>query len=152
MKLFVVQTLCAIGIVAAPFAVQAACSDGEINASILSGKLVCAFKPGSNGTDPNRRWSEIHNTATEGGGAVTLGEHGRGTTDTGRSYDPDIGLWSFNGPSVTYTYTGDGTYNLTLHGTGADAPTSFCNGGTESAVIHSVIDIPSAATTNPCGW
>jgi hypothetical protein len=148
------KTLCVMLIATAPVGAQAACSDGQINASVLSDKLVCAYKPGSGGTDPNRRWSEIHNTATDGGAAVTLGEHGRGTTDPAGSYDADIGSWSYAGETVIYTYTHDSgsPYTLTLHGTAADTPTSLCDGGNESAVIHTVISIPADTATNPCGW
>jgi hypothetical protein len=154
MKLLAIHALCALGIAAAPFATQAACGDDVIDPSILSNKLVCAYKPGSGGTDPNRRWSEIHNTATDGSGPVTLGEHGRGSSDPAGSYDADIGTWEFTGNSVIYHYTDDpgSPYTHTLHGTNANSPTSFCEGTTEMAVIKSVINIPAAAASNPCTW
>jgi hypothetical protein len=154
MKLLAIHALAALGIAAAPFATQAACTDGEIDASILSNKLVCAYKPDSGGKDPNRRWSEIHNTAADGGGQAPLGEHGRGSSDSAGSYDPDIGTWEYTGNSVTYRYTDDpgSTYTHTLHGTDANSPTSFCEGTTEMAVINSVINIPAAAASNPCTW
>jgi len=113
---------------------------------------VCAHKPGQAG-DPNQRWSEIHSTATDGGGTVSLGEHGRGNTDPAGTYKADIGTWEYSDSSITYNYTGDGSYTWNLHGTGGTTPTSFCDGGsTEIAQIKTVISIPPAAATNPCGW
>jgi hypothetical protein len=154
MKLLAIHALCALGIAAAPFATQAACGDDVIDASILSNKLVCAYKPGSGGTDPNQRWSEIHNTAADGGAPGTLGEHGRGSSDPAGSYDADIGEWSYSDEDVTYEYTEDSgsPYTHTLHGTNADTPTSFCDDGTEKAVIHKVIAIPAETEQNPCDW
>lgn len=130
---------------------QAACTDPLLSGSTISGQLVCANKPGQAG-DPNQRWSEIHNPASDGGEPVTLGEHGRGTTDPAGSYDAEIGTWRYSGTSITYNYTGDGSYTWDLHGTDGTTPTSFCNGPTEIAEIYTVTGIPAATATNPCNW
>lgn len=148
------QGVLAVGIVAAAQGAHADCNDAVLDGSTISGKLVCAYKPASGGTDPNQRWSEIHNATT--GAATTLGEHGRGTTDPNGSYDANVGTWAYSAGSITYTYIDDSSspYTWTLHGIGGTTPTSFCSGSTEIATIHAVIDLGSvnAADTNPCGW
>jgi hypothetical protein len=152
---FAMPMLCSLGLVTAPWALHADCTtDLPINASVLSGQIVCAFRPGSGGTDPNRRWSEIHNAATDGGGMVTLGEHGRGSNDPAGSYDPNIGTWEYSGSIVTYDYSADpgSPYIFTLHGTDPSTPTSLCDGATESATISAVVPIGSSTANNPCGW
>ncbi|MCG6940156.1 MAG: hypothetical protein LJE69_02770 [Thiohalocapsa sp.] len=128
--------------------IQADCSDPLVSGSTLNNSLVCASKPGQTG-DPNQRWSEIHNG--DGASPQTLGEHGRGTTDKNGSYDANVGTWSYSGSSVTYNYTGDGTYTFDLRGAG-DEPQFFCSGSSEIAEIKAVTAIPDPAATNPCGW
>jgi hypothetical protein len=123
------------------------------NASDLGNKLICANKPGQAG-DPMQRWSEIHNGDTGG----TLGEHGRGTGDSAGSYTADIGSWSASDSTVTYTYTGDGTYPHVLVGPRGSTNVAdfvYCTAldGDLVAEIFAVVDpIPVASLPNPCNW
>jgi hypothetical protein len=134
-----------------------ACASADGNevktASVLGNKLICANKPGQ-ADDPMQRWSEIHHGDT--GGA--LGEHGRGTGDSAGSYTADIGSWSASESTVTYTYTGDGTYPHVLVGPRENTNVAdfvYCTtlDGDLVAEIFAVVDpIPVASLPNPCNW
>jgi len=118
--------------------------------TLLAGKLVCAYKEGQK-TNPNARWSEMH-TGT-GVGASTLGEHGRGTTDTAGSYDANIGTWQISGNTVVYNYTDDGSYTYEIWEAPGTGPWYFCDASDNVAAISdTIIAIPPTTATNPCGY
>jgi len=120
-----------------------------VSGSTIENSLVCAFRPGQS-ANPSQRWSEIHNGT--GGGASTLGEHGRGSTDPAGSYDPNIGTWSYNGADITYNYDGAGTYTWTLKGSDSSTPQYFCDNTTLIAEIKAIVAIPASNADNPCTW
>jgi hypothetical protein len=115
----------------------------------LSGHLICAYKVGSGGTDPNQRWSEEH----RGTGGGELWEFARGP---GHPVDPQrrAGGWTLSGDTVVYDYDGSGEYVHQVYD--SSGTVYFCsNPGTgtpqQEAVVSKRAALP-ASGSNPCAW
>jgi hypothetical protein len=121
---------------------------GEDLSNLLSGNLVCASRP-SQASDPNERWSTIHNVSG------VMGEHGRGSTDPAGSYDADVGSWGISGNTVTYDYGGGKQYSYTIWKDAATDDYYFCNAAYNVVAVADgtkVQSIPAATALNPCSW
>jgi hypothetical protein len=125
----------------------AQCTTGQVTevGLLLSGKLVCAQKIGTN--DANNRWSE-HHTGTSGE-PNNLTEWARGPGD---AVDAKriTGSWTANDDTISYTYNGGGggPYSYTIYDNG-DGTYSYCSDASE----HSTFKLVSnPAGGNPCNW
>lgn len=132
---------------------QAACNVIQVTdmQGTLGDKLVCAHK--GNPSNPNERWSEVHDGAGLTGDLI---EWGRGPSDVvNKSHT--IGTWTIDdsADTVSYSYTDDGgspyVYYLYDDGLGQYSYCDTDDGlGTVQATVKVIVGSPAGA--NPCAW